>query len=183
MYDYSRRVVAEAMRLLYERGLVSAFSGNVSVRVGSAVVITPSGLHRARLGSGDVVVIGLDGRRIWGSRRPSSEWRMHTAIYRVRSDVGAVVHAHPVNLVSLTMRGRELRGPLELDVFFGGRLPLVEELPPGSGELASRVAEELGSGRAVILRSHGAVTVGRDVWEAEGLMEALEEAARMIACP
>lgn len=168
------------MKLLYERGLVSAFAGNVSVRAGSGMVITPSGLHRALIDKEDIVVIDLEGRKVWGKRRPSSEWRMHAAIYMTRSDVDAVVHAHPVNLVSLTMRGKELKGPLELSVFFGGSVPVVEELPPGSEELASRVVEVLGQGRAVVLKAHGAVTVGRDVWEAEGLIEVLEEAASML---
>lgn len=181
MYDAARRIVADVMRHLYSRGLVSAFSGNVSVRVEeNAMVITRSGVHRNLLTPKDTVVMSFMGRTLEGSR-PSSEWKMHAAIYRVRRDVEAVVHTHPRHVVALYRAGRALRGLTEIDVFFRNGIARVERYSPGSMELATAVANALNSGvNAAVLLDHGFVAVGQDVWEAAGLTEVAEEAAQIL---
>ncbi len=181
VYFYTRKALADAMKLMYERGLVSAFAGNISVRLQDGMAITPSGVHRHLLDVDDIVVVDWEGRRKWGKRKPSSEWRMHAAIYRARKDVYSVVHAHPRAVVALSELGFSPRGLAETKLFFGDNIPLVEKLPPGSEKLAEATSEALRSGgKAAVLASHGAVTLGRDVWEAEGLMEVLEEAAEIL---
>jgi L-fuculose-phosphate aldolase len=172
------RDVSEALRLLYERGLVQVKGGNVSVAEGGLVYITPSGVPRHRVGWMDVAVIDMDGRVVRG--RPSSEWRMHLAIYRALEWARAVVHAHPRAVLSASTLGFKLHSELLEEA--RARLSCVAYVPwkkPGSWELAESAASTLRSTgcRAAVLERHGAVTVASDLWEALDAMEALEDLA------
>src|SRR4029078_12345702 len=90
-----RREIVEVGRLLYDRGLIVAPDGNISARLTEELVIaTPSGACKGMLEPDDMVLVEMDGR-VRGGRRPSTEIQMHLAVYELRSDVRAVVHAHP----------------------------------------------------------------------------------------
>ena len=89
-----RDALVEAARSLAEEGLSPGASGNLSARQGDGMWITPTGIASARLEVADLVRVGLDGERLEGSRDPSSEWRMHAAVYRASEGAAAVVHCH-----------------------------------------------------------------------------------------
>jgi L-fuculose-phosphate aldolase len=96
---YEKRIredIVNVMRNLYRRGLVSALSGNASIRVPgtNCIWITPSGIFKGGLTVDDLVKIDLEGNVVEGFRKPSSEWRFHVAIYKSRPDINAVIHAH-----------------------------------------------------------------------------------------
>ena len=175
--------VAEALRLLYERGLVQVTGGNVSVLSGDVVYISPTGVPRHRLTWRDVAVIGLDGSVVKG--RPSSEWRMHVEVYRRLSGrgVSAVVHAHPRSVLAASTAGLEL----DVNVFTEAKLRLgcvasVPPMEPGTWELARAVASALDSTgcKAAVMEGHGAVTVAGDPWRALDAMESLEDLAWIL---
>ncbi len=88
-----RKQLVEAARSLHRGGMNIGTAGNLSLRDGAGMLITPSGLDYRKMQAEDIVFVGPDGRRE-GSRPPSSEWRFHLAIYRQFSDASAVVHAH-----------------------------------------------------------------------------------------
>ncbi len=180
--DSVKKLVFEAARAAYEKGLISAFSGNVSARIPGMdlMVITPSGVHRRAMKLSDLVVVDFDGRVVEGYRKPSSEWRMHRSIYRAREDVGGVVHAHVPFALALSLAGFDINSSQLVEVKYVLRkVERVPPLPPGSEELALRVAQSIiGGVKVVLLECHGAVAVGRDPLEAEGYLEALEEAAK-----
>ena len=180
--DSVKKLVFEAARAAYEKGLISAFSGNVSARIPGMdlMVITPSGVHRRAMKLSDLVVVDFDGRMVEGYRKPSSEWRMHRSIYRAREDVGGVVHAHVPFALALSLAGFDINSSQLVEVKYVLRkVKRVPPLPPGSEELALRVAQSIiGGVKVVLLECHGAVAVGRDPLEAEGYLEALEEAAK-----
>src|SRR5437868_1280068 len=91
-----RKEICDAGRVLYERGLIGPVDGNFSARVGERyIVCTPSGAHKGELRPDDLVKLTLDGRVVTPGGKPSSELRMHLAIYRLRPDVRCIVHAHP----------------------------------------------------------------------------------------
>src|SRR5579863_2711798 len=96
------RDLARTIRRLYERGLVSGVGGNASVLLPSKrqMLITPSGYFKGGIAQGDLVKVSLEGKVV-GKGKPSSELPTHLAAYRIRKDVGAVVHGHPSTAVAL----------------------------------------------------------------------------------
>ncbi|MEN3016065.1 MAG: class II aldolase/adducin family protein [Candidatus Methanosuratincola petrocarbonis] len=173
-----RRVVW-CMRSLHARGLITGSGGNASVRLKGSdeILITPSGVYKAELEEPDLVRMRLDGKVVDGRRKPSSEWRMHTEIYRKRADVNAVIHTHSPYTTGLTIAGRQI-GPITPEVSL--ILPEVEVLEyacPGTEELGKLVGSRIVGKRALILQNHGVVSAGRDLLEAMTAIEVLEEGA------
>lgn len=165
--------LCEAMRYLYVKGLISALSGNVSIRLDeSRIAITPSGRIKFLLKPDDVSVVTIRGEHLSGPR-PSVEVGMHIGIYASCPSCGSVVHIH--GLLSPVLAG--LLSPLEdLELkAFGVKVCYVDELPPGSRELAEAVSSAVATGcKAVVLRGHGLVGVGRSLGEALEVVEAVE---------
>ncbi len=161
-------------------GLVHASSGNVSVRVGDCVLITPSGVPYRWLRAEQVIAIGLGGDKLSGAGAPSSEWKMHVAIYRARAGVRAIVHTHSVAATRCAVQGELSTTTDEARIVFGSSVVVSRHASPGSWELAEAVALALGpEGKAALVGRHGAVTVGAHLTEALLLAEALEHAAAL----
>lgn len=162
-------------------GLVTGSAGNVSRRVGELVFITPSGIPYGFLDPRQVAGIELD--KLGTSRpspftgTPSSEWRLHVAIYRARGDVGAIVHTHSPYATAASFGAQFPVVHDEGKLLFGEEIPISRHAPPGTWELAEAVAEALAGGKAVLIAHHGAVAVGGTLREALLLAEKLEEAA------
>ncbi|MDT7903205.1 MAG: class II aldolase/adducin family protein [Caldivirga sp.] len=178
--DEIKREIVRVMRALYERGLVSALGGNVSARVpgASEFWITPSGVFKGNVNVDDLVKVDLDGNVIEGVLRPSTETPFHAAIYRVRPDVNAVIHAHNPVTLGLALAGVNLK-PISVEAVM--TLRRVEVVPfafPGTDQLAKLVADAaLKGARAIILMNHGVVGLGANLLEAEAIVETLEEVA------
>ena len=187
-----REALVEAMRILHDRGLVNLRGGNASARVDlpygvTYIYITPSARPKHRLNPLDIAVMGLDGSVVEG--RPSSEYRLHLAVYRARGDVRAVVHAHnplTVAVARLGLHEKLVEASVEAKFYIGGCVALVGFHEPGTQELAEAAARALQKCNAAILENHGAVAVGlsRDpveaVYEAVDRLEALEDTARIV---
>ena len=102
----ARQQVIDVCRRLYERGLIAAGDGNVSVKLDSErVLVTPSGFHKGLMKPEDLIITDLQGRRLKGLHKPSSEFLMHAQCYAERPDIHAVVHAHPPMTVALALAG------------------------------------------------------------------------------
>jgi len=176
------RRMALCCRQLAARGLIAGRDGNVSVRLGpDRVLVTPSGLIKSLLTAGDMVEVGLSGRKRRGRRNPTSELDLHLRILTGRPDVGAVVHAHPPAATGFAVAGEEIPANLlpEL-IFLVGRVPIVPYGTPGTPELGDRVEPYLAEHDALLLANHGAVTMGRTLDQAWIRMESLEHAARIV---
>ncbi|RLE60681.1 MAG: class II aldolase/adducin family protein [Thermoprotei archaeon] len=184
LYESLAKEVVFSLRRLYELGLVSSFSGNVSARVSDdAFLITPSGVHRSIIDEKSLILMRNDGVILRKGRfRPSSEWRMHALIYETRKDVYGIVHAHPRSVVAASLLGINLEGFAEIEIFFRNKIAIVPPLKPGSLELAKAVAEVFKEDgvNSAILHGHGAVTVAESPLKAEGYMEVLEEVAEIL---
>ena len=134
--------IAACCRRLAQRGLIAGRDGNISARVGSdRILVTPSGFLKHRLSASDVVAVDESGRRRRGRCNPTSELDLHLRILRLRSDVGAVVHAHPPAATAFALAGEPLAcfAVPEL-IFLVGPVPLVPFGMPGTPELGDRVA-------------------------------------------
>ncbi|MEM1644688.1 MAG: class II aldolase/adducin family protein [Ignisphaera sp.] len=175
-----KKDICKVMRNLFERGLVSALGGNVSARLPGVneFWITPSGIFKGELTSDDLVKLDLDGNLIEGFGRPSIEWPLHAAIYKVRPDVNAIVHAHNPVTLGLALAGVGIK-PITVEAVMV--LRKVETVPfafPGTDQLAKLVVEKAASGaRAIILQNHGIIAMGANLYEAEAVAETLEEVA------
>jgi len=167
-YSGLRETVCACARKAADEGLVSGSSGNVSVRAPGGeglCVITPSGIGYDALLPEQVVVCDEKGNKaVDVETGPSMELPLHSAIYKARNDVHAVVHTHAVysTVVSVLRIGIP---PIieEMVPFLGGELEVAEYAPAGSRQLADNVTAALGGKAAVLLANHGNLGVGKDL--------------------
>jgi len=178
--DELRSAVVEAAREMLRLGLVSGSSGNASARHGDEVLITPARLSYERMTEDDLVTIGMDGQAAEGQREPSSERRVHLAIYSARPDIGAVVHSHSVHATAWSFLGEPLdTGTEELEAAADGNVLTAPFAPTGTDELAAAVVNALGDRRAALMARHGVVAVGQTPAAALGTCLALERQAQI----
>ena len=155
-----RREIVATGRALDVAGLVPGKSGNVSCRVPEGLLITPSGVPYADLDPGDLVRVDARGTVIEGSRRPSSEWPMHAAVYAHRPDVSAIVHTHSPRATALACAGRGIPAFHYMIALAGGDVRCTPYATFGSDELAAGAVRGLEGRRAVLLGNHGVLAVG-----------------------
>ena len=169
-----RQRLVRVARRLDARGILGATDGNLSIRTsGGEVLVTPSACCKGWLVEDEIVVVREDGTAVGGA--PSTELAMHLAIYARRPDVTAIAHAHPPEATARAVAGLPLDEPfLSEAVISIGRVPVVQWSMPGEPQLAELVAEAAASHDAMLLRFHGAVTLGRSIEEAGSRMETLE---------
>jgi len=164
-------VVALGRRLAADR-LVVGTAGNVSVRTGGLVAMSPSGIPFDEIDAGDVAVLGLDGTRLSGLA-PSSETPLHLAIY-ARTDAGAVVHHHGLHSAAVSTVVDELPAIHYYVTQLGGPPRVARYATYGTPELAESVDAALAGRTAALLQNHGAVAYGRTPAEAYARAELVE---------
>jgi L-fuculose-phosphate aldolase len=178
--DALRDAIIEVGRRLHARGLITAAEGNISARVGESVLVTARGVDKGSLTRDQILRTDLAGRPTRSSLAVSSEMAMHTAIYAARSDVRAIVHAHPPTATAFAAAHQPLDQPILAEaVVLLGPVPLVPYAPPATEELGAGVARGLSAANAVLLANHGAVAVGDSLALAHQRMETLEQLARV----
>lgn len=168
--------------LLFERGLVSGADGNISMRLkDDQMLITPSGVCKGFLKPDMLLIQKFDTQVIEGTLRSTKEAAMHGNIYRVRPDIGAVIHTHPAAATAFALCRQTLpAGCLVETEAVLGRMALVEYAPAGSTALAHAVEEQAEAADILFLANHGIITVGHDLEAAFSRMDAVENAARTL---
>jgi len=182
--DKVRQQIIKAGVKMAGAELVTGPWGNISARVlgEELFVITPSGMSYDALELSDLVVVLGDGCIVSGERKPSTELKMHLAIYHSRMDAMAVVHTHSTYASALAVAGKPLPPILEDQVqLAGGEVPVARYARAGTEELAAAVAETLVGVNAAMLANHGLVGLGRTVEEALLVCMVVEKAARVYA--
>ena len=172
------QLVTYSARLL-DDGLAVGSAGNMSVRAGDTVAITPSGVSYAEMRPEDVCLVATDGteRHDTTAETPSSETPMHLAIYAA-TKAGAVVHTHSPEVIALSAAREELPAIHYAITGLGGPVRVAPYVRFGSAGLAEAAVGALDGRNAVILRNHGAVTHGRDLAQAYDRALLLEWLAR-----
>ena len=186
-WSEQRRDLTEATREMYRRGLVGAYSGNTSLRLTDAgddslLLVTPTHHPYYRLQPDELVVVNLEGEPVSPAPMPpSSETRLHLEIYRRRPDVQAVAHTHSIHASVAAVIGRDIP-PLidEMLMTIGGPIKVSKYAFPGTQELAEQAYAALGDRNAALLRNHGAVGVGPDIWEALEVCDLVERLAQIF---
>lgn len=163
----AREAVRRAGLELIESGLVDGTWGNVSVRISqSLMAITPSGRDYRELTADDIVIVDIITGEAKGGK-PSTETPLHSAIYRERPEIGAIVHTHSASASTVAAARREV--PPILDDFaqiIGPSLKVADYAIPGSKKLAKGAVAALRGRMAALLANHGAIAIGRDMKEA-----------------
>lgn len=176
--DRLRAGVVAVMRAMDARGLNRGTSGNVSARLGEAMLVSPSGVPPERLTPDAVVRVEADGSTPAGSLKPSSEWRMHWRLLALRPDCNAVVHCHSRHATILACANKPIP-PMHYMVAVGGgaSVPVAPYATFGSDALADTVIETLGGRYAALMANHGQVVVAPSLDLALLIAEEIEEQA------
>ncbi len=170
-------IVAAAQRL-DAAGMMPSKSGNLSVRGATGFMITPAALPYAAMTPADIVPVDADGAPLPGApHRPSSERRLHAAIYAARPDAGAIVHTHSPRATALSCARRGIPPFHYMILLAGGPVRCAEHATFGTAALARACVKGLRDRRAVLLANHGAVAVGATLKAAVTLAFELENLA------
>lgn len=174
--------VLETAQAMYAKGLVEGTAGNVSGRVGDGTFcLTPSSLGYQAMRTSDVVFVDAGGDVVAGDGSPSSEKSLHLACYRQWSEVGGVVHCHPLYASMFAVARQTVPAAIEeVVVYIGGDVEVCDYHLTGSDELGDAVAAALGDRSAVLMANHGLVTVGRDPADALHAALVVERTAQIV---
>ena len=180
--DQREQLIRYSIRML-DDGLAIGSAGNMSVRAGDEVLITPSGIPYRDMDAGDICVIGMDGTQRGGAGEPSSETPMHLAVYAA-TRAGAVVHTHSPEVIALSAVCDELPAIHYAITGLGGPVRVARYTRFGSADLARAATEALDGRSAAILQNHGAISHGGSLGEAYDRALLLEWLAQVhrLAC-
>ncbi len=178
----TKRDICEIGRRMYQAGYVAANDGNISVRIAEdRIVVTPTLVSKGFMKSGMLVTVDLDGRVVAGRMKPSSELKMHLAVYRSRADIRSVVHAHPASATGFAVARIPLDQPYMPELLVNlGAVPLAPYATPSTEEVPRSIEDLVEGHGAVLLANHGVLTWGRDLHEAYGRLETVELYARIL---
>lgn len=188
--DEIRQALVDHSLMCVTRGLSNATAGNISMRFGDGMLITPSGIDPDRMSPDQIAEVAFDGS-FTSDWKPSSEWALHAALYRERPEARAIVHAHPTYCVAISC----LREPIPpfhymIASFGGNEVPCAPYAPFGSQALADEVARTMGTTYSgCLMANHGMIALGRSLRAAFGLTEKLEvlahqyQLARSVGTP
>ena len=175
--SHTRAGIIAVAQALDAAGLVPNKSGNVSCRVGAGFLITPAGVPYRELVPADIVAASLAGAAASDGRRPSSEWRMHAAIYAGRPDAAAIVHTHSPKATALACAGRGIPPFHYMIALAGGEVRCVPYATFGTAELAATAVQGLEGRRATLLANHGVIAIGSSLGEAHAVALEVENMA------
>ena len=165
LLEAERALIVHHAGLLRPDGLVVGTAGNLSTRTDDLVAITPSSVDYDELDPGLICVVGLDGEIVEAARAPSSELPMHLAVYGA-TDAAAIVHTHAPYATTLATVVEELPAIHYMIAELGGPIRVAPYSTFGTDELAGSVMDALDGRSAVLLGSHGTLTIGDSLAQA-----------------
>lgn len=166
---------------MYQREFIVAGEGNLSVRLTNGnILTTPAYMNKGMLTPEDLVITDPEGRQLQGTHKASTELGMHLLFYKLRRDVNAICHGHPVTATGFAAAGRGLDLPLLPEIIVElGQIPLVPYATPGTEALSTALEPFVPRYDAMLLANHGAVTCGPDLRTAFFRMETIEHSAKI----
>lgn len=175
-----RRKICDIGKRMYEQGMASSNDGNISVRLNAGFLCTPTGVSKGELSEDMLSLLDENGQHIDGME-PSSEIKMHLRVYEKRTDVNAVVHAHPPYATTFAIANEPLDRPIMAEAVVAlGKVPVAPYGTPSTKEIPDNIEIYLTEYNAMLLANHGALSYGKDLTEAYMRMENVEFYARMM---
>lgn len=177
-----KEFICEVGRRMYQRGYVAANDGNISVKISEKeIIITPTGVSKGFMTPEMLIKIDPEGNVLEGNLKPSSETKMHLRVYQERSDIEAVVHAHPPYGTSFAIAGQPLDKKIMPEaILLLGSVPVARYGTPSTHELPDAISDYINEYNAVLLENHGVLTWGKDLKEAYFRMESVEFYAQVM---
>jgi len=176
----ARTAVCDAGKKLLKEGLVARTWGNVSIRLNDTdMIITPSGRPYEELEPKDMVRVNYRNHKYEGNVKPSSEYKLHTEVYKTRKEINAVIHTHQMNASTVAVARREIPPILDDQAQLLG--PSVRVAPyalPNTKKIVKGTIKALQGRNAALMANHGAVCIGRDIEEVFVCCQVLEKAAK-----
>ncbi len=179
-WDAREAIVAMGKKLI-ANNLVAGTWGNISVRVNeNKIAVTPSGLGYDNLKLQDIAILNNDGGVIEATHAPSTESKLHIAIYKAHPEAKAIIHTHSVYASALAAMHKDVPALVEDIVqICGGRVACAPYVMCGTQELADAAVQAMGERKAVLLANHGAVCWGKSLEDALIVAQVLEKAAQI----
>lgn len=176
-----RQEIVDKCLAAFHEGLFTGTSGNLSCRAGeNEMLITPTSVRYDVLRVEDIVRVTLDGETVEGALKPSSEWRMHAAIYRAYPNVNAVFHTHSPNATAFAVVQKSIPAVLiESHIFLGGDVRCAAYATPGTEAVGLHAIPALRERGGCTLANHGVLAVGDDMAQAYLRAEYIEDTARI----
>lgn len=178
----AKQAILEVGRRMYQKGFVAANDGNISCKVGPDTLWTTcTGVSKGFMTQDMLVKMDTNGKVIMGSRKPSSEVKMHLRVYMENPEVMAVTHAHPPVATSFAIAGISLdKAILPEAVVQLGTVPIAKYATPGTQEVPDSIAPFCRDYNGVLLANHGALSWGKDIMEAFYRLESMEYYATIL---
>ncbi len=177
-----RQDLKTVCNLLYNRGLISGFDGNVSLRISEDLfLITPRDSHKGLLKEEDFVIVDLEGNSKSFNNDPSSDFSIHASAYRKRTDIKAFIHAHPPTAVSISIANINVNKPILPDVVvLLGEVSTIQYPGIEKEKELNLIVKCLEKSDLIILEKHGAIAVGDSIFNALHKLETLEYACKIL---
>ena len=176
-----KQEIIEYGRLCGVKNFTPGMSGNMSARFGENVIITSSGSANGYLSEDEFSIIDMNGKVVGGNPKPSSEYKVHLAFYKKRSDVNYIIHVHAPYLSSFASSGIALTDPIMAEnVYYFGEIPLAEYGLPSSDDLAEKTAIYFDKYNAVLMANHGFIVGDKTIKDAYLKLELAEAYAQVV---
>lgn len=177
-----KREVCDWAKQSYDEKLFAGTSGNLSLYDGENMAITPTCVPYETMTSDDIVIIKLDGTMVEGKYQPSSEWRMHAAVYEAKPEVSAIIHTHSPYATAFAVNNSRIPTILiEMVPFLGGDVPLAKFAVPGTKEVGFEAVKVMEERTGCLLANHGVLTVGDSLTQAHIRAIYVEDAAKICS--
>ncbi|MCJ8275590.1 MAG: class II aldolase/adducin family protein [Bdellovibrionales bacterium] len=174
--------IIQVCQRVYNRNMLAAADGNISLKVDDVILITPSGKPKAFITPDEVAMITIDNEILFGN--PSGERLMHLEVYKRCPEAQSVVHAHPPHAIAWTVAHPEMKelpnNCLSEIVLAAGKIPIADYARPGTQDMGDVLGPYLPNYKMMILSRHGALAWGDSLLEAYMGMERLEHSAEIL---
>ena len=177
--EMRKEEIIEIGKRLYLKNLTVATSGNISIKTDKCIYITASGSSLGALKKEDIVLTDLDGNEI-SQGKASSEKKLHVAIYRLRPEINAIIHTHPVYLTSFASCHKALKEPIMSEnILYFEDIPVAKYAMPSSDELVKNTIKHLKKRDVVMMANHGAIAIAANLEDAFAKIETAEYYAQV----
>ncbi len=177
---FVKKEMAYFMRRLYKRGLTSALGGNISLRYEDLILITASQTDKGRVTPAEICETTIDGQPLNPKIKVSTDLALHVAIYAARPEVTAIIHAHPPIALAHAVTHSSVNTRLTSESWMMlGQPAFADYSIPGSEKMAEQAVSAIGQAKVVLLKNHGALSVGNSLIQAFDRMDVLENTARI----
>lgn len=172
-------LIASYLRRVYEKRLTTCFGGNISIRETDYFIISETGIDKSIIDENNISCVSYD-NIVLNNVVPSSEYRIHSEIYKNHANINAIIHAHPPFATAYALSNANLDTRISSEMYKNlGKVVVSKYAAPGSSELASVVSDAAYEGNTIIMKNHGVIVLADNIHKAYYMLELLEQLAKM----